>query len=339
LSGPPPTDLSFRLPNGAKQPLPALVPIQKRFPCWFSDEGYGGVAAGTTVPRVAAATIFCEIARRRLRKRLRTVQAVSYAPSLSYDPLNADTAHLVLFADSDRERRAELTKAFGELFRELGKVEESEVEAARRKTLVHWTGALAPPPADHRVLEVQRAAMDWILGRDFESREDLATELLSVTEDDVSGFGRGMQATAMFAVPGEVWVPRWFGGRAPISTARAVQGDETLSVDAPIHTRRLVHGPDGVSVLYPDGFHRTVRYSELAAALYFEDGGAWLFGLDGTELFVEPTMWRGGQSVVRKIRERVPAHLVLDERSRPTDAIPRPRTTAWQRFRARLTRR
>ena len=54
------------------------------------------------MPRIFASSIFCGIASRRLRKRLRTTDAISYAPSVFYVPLNADTAHLVLYAASEK---------------------------------------------------------------------------------------------------------------------------------------------------------------------------------------------------------------------------------------------
>jgi zinc protease len=338
LSGPPPDDLRLRLPDGTKQPLPPLVPIQQAFPSWFVDDGCGGVAAGATVPRVDASSIFCEIASRRLRDRLRTARALSYSPSVFYDPLTPDTAHLVLYADSDKSRRAELANVFGEVFKALNTFDEAEVEASRSRILEHWTGDLAPPPADLKIIEVQRAAMDWILGKEFEPIALNATQLLSVTADDVAAFGREVQAKTMFALPGEASVRTWFGEKAPVSKARVVQGRKPLNLDAPIRREQLVHGPDGVSIIWPDGSHSTVRYSELAAALCYEDGGVRLVGSDASTVMVEPTLWRGGPSICRKIREQVPAHLLLDQRSRPAHTIPKPTTTAWQRLRARLTR-
>jgi zinc protease len=339
LSGPPPADLQLRLPHGMKQPPPALTPIQQTFPSWFVDNACGGVAAGSTVPRVSASTIFCEIAAKRLRERLRTVQAVSYAPRVFYDHLNADTAHLVLYADSDKDHRAELASIFGEVFEGFGQVDDAEVETARQQLLERWTGTLAPPLTDRIVMDVQRAAMDWIFGKEFESTEALVAEMLSVTASDVSKFGRDAQATAMFALPGKAAMRPWAGKPAPPSSGHAVQGREILSIDAPIQRERLVNGSDGVSVLFPNGSHWTARYSDLAAALYYEDGCVRLIGSDATTVIVEPTLWRDGQNVCRKIRERVPVHLLLAQGSRSADAIPKPKTTAWQRFRALLTRR
>ena len=122
LSGPPPADLRLSLPHGMKQPFPALTPIQPTFPSWYVDDACGGVAAGATVPRVSASTVFCEIAAKRLRERLRTLQAVSYLPRVFYDRLNADIAHLVLYADSDMDHRKELASVFGEVSRGLKKL-------------------------------------------------------------------------------------------------------------------------------------------------------------------------------------------------------------------------
>ncbi len=339
LSGPPPTDLRLTLPHGTKQPLPPLAPIQRIFPSWFVDDRCGGVAAGATVPRVSASIVFCEIAAKRLHERLRTGQAVSYSPMVFYDPLNADTAHLVLYADSDHDHRAELTSVFGEVFEKLDQVGDSEVEMAQQQILERWTGALAPPPADRLVLDVQRAAMDYIFGSEFESTEALVSGMLSVTASDVSRFGRDLQATTMFALPGRIVKRPWMGDWVPPSLGFSVQGREVLPIDAPIQRERLVYGPDGVSLLWPDATHCTVRYSALAAVLYYEDGGVRLIGSDATVITIEPTLWRDGQRICRKILERVPEHLLLTQGSRSADAIPGPKTTPWQRFRASLTRR
>ncbi|HVP58639.1 MAG TPA: hypothetical protein VMU02_11120 [bacterium] len=338
LSGPPPADLHLRLPHGTRQALPALVSVEQAFPSWFVDDACGGIAAGATVPRVSAATIFGEIAYRRLRKRLRTMEAVSYAPSVSYEPLNADTAHLVLYGDSDRDRRAELVNVFGDVFNGLRKVDEAEVEAARKQISEHWTGALAPPRADLMVLEAKRAAMDWILGREFEPADLNYAQLQVVSAGDVETFVHDVEATAMFAVPGKAAVQPWFGKPAWLPRVPVVKGHEAICVDAPIRRERLVYGPEGVSVIFPDSSHCTVRYSELAAALYHDDGCVRLVGSDAVTVVVEPTLWRNGQNICRSIREGVPEHLLVRLGPRPADAIPKPRTTAWQRFRARLTK-
>ncbi len=338
LSGPPPADLRLRLPHGMKQPIPPLTPIRKAFPSWVLDDACGGVAVSATVPRKYVSSIFRVIASRRLYKRLRTTQAVSYAPAVFYDPLDANTAHLVLYADSHKDHRAELVKVFGEVFDELGEVDETDVETARDEILKHRSGVLAPPPTDRAVMDAQLAAMEWILGAEFEPQEVREAQLSAVTPGDVSAFAGDIRETPIFALPSNVALQSCFGKRAPFSSVPIVKGRDAISIDAPIQRERLVYGPDGVSVLFPDGLHFTVRYAELEAALYFDDGAVHLIGSDATTMTVEPTLWRGGQRVCRKIRERVPTHLLVERRSRPAGVIPKPRTTALQRFRARLSK-
>lgn len=339
LSGPPPADLRLFLPDGEKQPLPPVALVQEEFPCWIVDDACNGVAVGTIVPRIAASPSFLLIASKRMNMQLRTAQAISYAPSVFYNHLTADTAHLVLYADSDVDRREELADAFGQFFAGLGEVEESEVETARNLIRDSWTGDLAPPAADRLIDEIQNAAMNWILGREFQTAESRAEEVLSVTREDVTAFGRELEATAIFALPGGVPLQPCFGDRAPASLGAEVEGRVVRSLDAPVSSERLAYGPEGVSLLFPDGSHCTVRYSELAAALYYEDGAVALVGHDAATLLIEPTLWRGGGRVCQQIREHVPSHRVVDERSRPAEAIPKPMTSAWQRFQARLTGR
>ena len=336
LSGPLPDDLRLGLPHGTKLPIPPITPIPRALPGWFGDDRCGGIAVGATVPRIFAATIFCEIASKRLLKRLRLDQAISYAPSVFYEPLNADTAHLVLYADSETAHRVELVNIFGEIFEGLGDIEDAEVEAARSKIIEHQLGSLAPSPADISVLEVQRAAMDWIMGGKFEPLETFSAQYRSVTAGDIAKLVGDMQTTAMFVLPAEVPVLPCFGRRLSVSKGPAVNGQTVINLDAPIIQEQLVYGPNGVSYLWPNGSHSTVRYSDLAAVLCYKDGGIRLIGTDAATIMIEPTIWRDGQSICLNICKQVPAQLLIDQPARPENIIPKPTTTHWQRFRARL---
>ncbi len=337
LSGPPPADLHLNLPHGVKQTIPPPASIQWTFPGWFVDDACGGIAAGATVSRVTASTIFGEIASKRLRERLRMTRAISYAPSVFYEHLDADTAHLIMYADSDKNHRAELVSLFGEVLQELNKIDPAEVENARQQVHERWAGSLAPPLADRLMIEAQRAANDWLFGKEFQPLESLATEMLSVTVDDVSKFWQDAQSTTLFAVPSGTPIQKWTGRQVPPSKVAMVDGQKVPHLDAPIQKEALVYSSDGVSIVLPNNLHLTVRYSQLAGALDYEDGCLCLIGADATTVLIEPTLWRDGQKICHKIREQIPKHLLLKQRARPTNTIPQPKTTAWQRFRAQLT--
>lgn len=335
LSGPPPATLHLPLPLGVKQPIPPLSPIQWTFPAWFVDDFCPGIAASAVVPRVSASTVFCELVSKRLRESLRVSKAISYAPGVFYDYLNADTAHLILFADSDNERREELSNLFGEVINTLNKIDESEIITIRQQVYDRWVGSMAPPPTDRLMMDIQRVAVDWLFDKKYEEWETIAREALSVSLDDISKFWSDAQSTMMFALPGRVPIQPWMGGQIPLSKVPAVQGQKATNLDAPIQKEQLIHSADGVSILWPDGSHITVRYSRMAGALLYEDGCLRLIGSDATVVTIEPTLWRDGSKLCRQIRERIPGHLLLKQ-SRPINAIPQPRTTSWQRFRARF---
>jgi zinc protease len=336
LSGPVPEDLHLNLPLGEKQALPPLVPIPSTFPSWFVDDQCGGIAASTTIPRLSEAPIFHSIATKRMHDELRVKQALSYSPAGFYDPLNAETAHLVLFADSEQDRSAELAMAFGDIFEKLTEIDEHEVEAARKLYLDQLTGALAPPLAERLVLDVQRAAMDWLLDRSYETHDQLAEEARLVTADTVSSFAQLVRDNTILALPGKAVIQPFMGELIPFSAGNVVTGQQVRHADAPIITERLVVSPEGVSILYAPDFHITVRYDDLAAALMYDDGGMHLVSSDSTWLRIEPTLWRNGARICGEIRTKIPANMILEQGPRSKDDIPKPRTTAWQRFRALL---
>ena len=336
VTGPLPPDLHLDLPSGEKYPPPQLVPVHSAFPIWFVENTMSGIAAGTTVPRVAESSIFSGIALKRLQKRMRVEQAVSYAPAVYYEPLDANVASLTLYADSDQNRRNELIEAFGEFYEKLTEIDEAEVAEAKKLYNEQISGSLAPSASDRAFLEIQRAAIDWLFGREFQSMEQILEEALSVNTEDVITFGRNMQQTTIFSLPPNVKVKPWMGKRALLTSNPALTGRDNLCIDAPIQPVRLVHTPDGVSMKWPDGSHNTILYSNLAAAVQFEDGCLHLVASNANWIAIEPTLWRNGTTICKEIRERIPAHLIIEKEARPTNQIPKPTTTVWQRFRASL---
>jgi zinc protease len=336
LTGPPPAGLRLRLPPGAKRPLPPVAPIQSGYPGCFADDRCGGVAAGAVVPRSCASNLFADIALARLRRQLRVQLAMSYAPAVFYVPLNAEAAHLVLYADADESRRLDLARAFGEIVPRLAEVQDAEVADARARIREHWTGALAPPLEERIAGELYRVAMDWLYARDFEPREALETELAAAATEDVAAVGRQAHSSVIYALPGKAPLEPWCGKPIPVSTMPVVKGRETACLDAPVRQERLRYGPEGVSLVWPDGSHCSVHFKHLALALHHEDGCVMLIGHDAATLAIEPTLWRNGHEICGRIRQWVPGELLVEQPPRNESEIPKPSTTTWQRFLAHL---
>jgi hypothetical protein len=228
-------------------------------------------------------------------------------------------------------RRRELAEAFREVVEGLSEFDESEIKDIKEESHERRAGSIAPQQDQLELVEVGRAAFDWLLGREFKPHGMLDAEAESVTAEDLEAFNGEIQRSVMYALPSQTPMQSWIGENVEASSVPLVEGRRIKSLEAPVRREVLIHGLDGVSLLWPNGWHTSVRYAELAAALRYEDGGVNLIGHDASSVIVEPTLWQDGARVGREICMRVPEHLLVHLGSRPANAIPRPTTSAWQR--------
>ncbi len=332
LSAAPPKALRLELPEGEKQPLPALKPVLAEHPCHCREMSESGVVTSSLVTRSSAATVLCQVAETRLIARLRSERAVSYSPSVHYEPLNRDVAHFCMLADGAPSRWQELANSFEEILASLDAIDEAEVEIAKAAVLKEMVGTLAPVGRDSILIELEVAARDWLLGRRPESIHSIAEGIRQVGVSEFENAAREAKNSVIVALPSGV-VPRtWALKLAAPPAAPVVQGTERRSVDAPFARERLVSGEEGVSVLLTRQAHLTVRYDDLSGLLTFDDGAVVLLGRDGAQIVVEPQMWRGGGQAVQEIRSRVPEALVIECGERPLEQVRAPETNAFQRL-------
>lgn len=335
MTAPPPQGLSIALPEGISRPAPSASEIRRPHPSWFVDDHSGGVGVSAVVPRTSAATLFNEIALDRLGSILRVERCVSYSPRVVYEPLDRERAHLVLFADSQKERRRELAEAFGEVFRSFDSIDPSTISAARDRCLERLVGPLAPPKDEVALQELQRAAVDWSMRKDFEPIDQLAEQLERVDSAQLGEFVSRMKSSALFAMPGAARIEPWIGTRALETTAKRVEGRSIKNVDFPVRKETLIVSDQGISVLLADESDRTVRYGGTAAVLRYGDGAVGIVGKDDGWLMIEPGLWPDGQKICETIAASVPDDLVIDQPAREPDAIPKPRLTRSRRLMVR----
>ena len=330
LSGPPPRGLRLPLRPGARHPPPVPSPVLGTLPAWESDLQGMHAAASALVPRVTAVPLFLTLAGERLRERLRTSMAVSYAPTVVYDALTGDTAHLAFVSDSDREHRVELAGGFLDVLEGLGDVSEAQLEPTRATMMRSLEDQEAMPPEAGAVEAIQRAAQNWLLGREQESMEETLRACASASASDVARVGRAFLLDALVVLPGEAEPRPWMGSPLRLFTAPPVSGTEVRHMDHPVNGSRLRYGNEGVTVV-ENGTAWTVRFDGLAAAFHHGDGGLVLVSRDGASLSLEPTLWRGGEQVCREVRRVIPRGLLVRRPARPASELPRPVTTRLQR--------
>lgn len=130
----------------------------------------------------------------------------------------------------------------------------------------------------------------------------------------------------MAQVPGGVEVPPlWV--RAPESTSAPVTGGQVFAQRG--GEAQLVVGDAGMTLRVGPS-RATVRWENLAGVGEWNDGGRVVIGVDGLQLTVEPTLWRGGQRAAGLIDRSAPSDKALPLGARPASAVPRP-PSMWAR--------
>lgn len=323
FSGPPPAGLRVSLHDGDRRPLPdPYVSPLPAFRAYFRS-AKPVVALHGLVPRSAAAVAVSSLLHTRLVDDLRTARAAAYSPTAAYRPLTTDTASIAAVSDIVPGRDAEvvdrLMSTLGELAAPGGAVE-AELDAHRRRV----RASLEAPGA--AIGHVTSAAWNLVHGAQVQGIDEILTELDALTPDDVVRAARHVDTTVVAQVPGGAQVqPLWVA--APESTSAPVTDGRTFAQRG--GEAQLVVGDAGVT-LRAGAARATVRWENVAGVGEWDDGGRVVIGVDGLQLAVEPTLWRGGRHAVALIDRSAPWDRVLPLGARPTSAVPRP-PSAWTR--------
>lgn len=333
LTGAPPAGLRVELPEGELVPPPPVVEQLDRLPAWFRQD-IGGVAAGAIVARSNESVVLAAVAGHLLHERLRTEQALSYSPQTYYERLDATKAHVILYADGAAERLTALTEAFGKLVQEIG-VPQPELVGRLVETMIQRRQQAHLRPDELTIAELVSLADDHLYGRQHETPDETLAELRATDPEGVAAVGRDFLRTALYDVPSVRFDTTFFGTAAPLSTVETPAGKSFTHRDAPLVASRMVVGPYGVARWEADQPVGAVRFDRLAGVLAWADGGIALVGVDGTQLPVEPTLWRNGPAARGLVLAKVDPGLVIGLGERPLGTVPYPASTRGQRMRAR----
>jgi zinc protease len=329
--GPPPESLRLDLPAGERIPPPAPSSALPNTPAYFSEPQQNIVAVNTVVSRSVAAQAYAMLLGRRLQKKLRRELGISYSPAASYDVRDGDVAHVTAFADGLSENHAELVSAFVFHFRLTAE------EAASGQEIAEIVNRLRTAKRDSPSGSAYGNALRELFGREPISDGDFEASLAAVNPEAVREAGAEAFHSALLMAPGRE-LPGARFHPAPWSSADVVDGQVLRSADAPIDTDRLIIGPAGISRVQSSSRRVTVRFPECEAMLAWPDGGRRLIGRDGFSLMIEPTLWAGGSFLAARLDEAIPADRIVPRPQRSFDRIPKPKTSRYQRVRARLMR-
>lgn len=320
LDGPPPPELTLRLPGGPRRPTPPAVPLPIRCPAGYPG-GAAEIIGSGLLPRSTAALVMAEIGERLLSEELRERAAGAYAPGSFVQPVDNRSAVVGFYSDLSPELAETI---FERWLVVLGRLRtgnyaatmitnwaESARQAARdpyaafQNTLGHASRQLCgrPPQSDeqwlHELSVLDQAAVGRLTDQWLES------QLLAVPP----GVSRPPQLSMLEP-------PRWpaDAGRTyrsrPYNPAARIKNVELMTIGA--HSVQV-----GTGEARPGA-----RFADLVGVLRYPDGGRLLIDRWGWWTRIEPTLWVRGSRAVREIDDRIPADLWIAAPQRSEQAIP-----------------
>jgi len=308
LTGAPPADLRLPLRDGPHHTVvaPETVP-DVRFP---SHVRWDGPAAtiGFLGRRSPGVNMVANIAHRRMRQQLRFEHGLVYDVELDYEPLDAETAHVMFGAECPPDRVARVLGVLVEVLEELARNGptpgelETEVGAYCRQF----------EERDGRIGLLDAVAMDRLWDGPIRTAQDFLDLRLAVDPAGAAGaIGTALESMLVLADADLVsdrftiypeWAPTLVTGREYSPSGFFLPGRKPKE--------RLRSGPDGLSAVLSATEGTTVRYRDCVACVHLAPTSRALLGRDGTRIVVNANAWKDGQRIVDEIDAAVPADLV-----------------------------
>lgn len=322
MTGPPPADFRLELPTGARYGTALAPPIADvSFPVVYPYAGSGGAALALLMPRTSVASVAASIALERLRQRIRYSEGLSYMVDLCWDPLNADSAHVVFLCDCQRGRERTVALALYETLDELARDGASEEELARE--LEERQARYASTAGVPQMLFAHAA--DELLGRPHTTPAELLEEAAAVTPRATAAVVAESMQEALLLTPEKLQPsPAW--SLYPEFSPTSVSGGRVFragSFGQRLRRRRscIRVGDDGLTAVTPRGEFVTVRYDDCVAVERWPGDLRILLATDGVRLIVDPRQWKQGKRLVTMVDEQisgerlVPMNATVDERA------------------------
>lgn len=308
LSGPPPAGLRIRLPDGPRQATPTPRSLgDVAWPAHLTWDG-PGVTLSMLMPRLPESNMLMNVAQRRARQSLRFEQGLVYDVMPDYEPLDGNTAHVVVGADVPDSDLVPVSRALVEVLDRLaadGPTPDElalEVDGFRRQF----------NDRDAQIGFLDVAAADHLYGGHEREPDEILANRERVTPDQAAATLRSSLESLLLLAGGPPYDGRF--SPYPPGSPSAVDGREYKPAGFHLPGRgpreRLVAGPDGVSVKVDGDFLLTVRFRDCRVVEHPEDRGRILWAEDGTRVAVAADAWRGGDEVISAIDAALPAEVV-----------------------------
>ena len=311
-----PPNLDLRLPPGQRRPVPVWTNLLTSTPAFFRG-ARGGILLDAVVPRSAAASLFAKVASRALFRSLREEGGYSYAAQCEYEPIDADSARITMYADALEDAQAAATGGLVDVLAALrgGAVDANDLLASQEATRL----ALEDPFLGAAMLPGR--AMNALIGGGAQDAAEMQRESDAVTVADIAAVAQAVWEDALIQIPegaldwaGFAAVPSW--------STTEITGRPFRSLDQA--GAELVIGDEGVMMRNAEA-RITVRFEDCVALETWPDGARTLIGSDGFVVHIEPTLHEDlDLDTIASVDASVSSRNHLPRPARHPEQIPQP---------------
>ena len=302
ISGPVPEGLELPLPSGERKPTPHSQPLPYQTPGEY-QQGDKWVMLSMLGPRTADFLVASRAIEIRLRERLRNQSALAYDVHANYLRLDRETAQITAFADALAQGA---NQAANELVAEVWDLadkgpdsdELEDIKREGRRVREH-------PEAGFGLLD--QAALAELEGLERKSPDELEAEVQAVTPASVAAVLRSARATSFLAIPNGVPMTTQGFVPIPVGSGTRHKGVRVVAMPGAGHDDIIDFDRDGISLSAPNGTVTGMRWSEIAAALWWTEGRRTLVGSEGSAINIIPSKWREVGPLLAAVQQNVPA--------------------------------
>lgn len=311
LGWPPVGELDLPLASGARLPPADPAPIDYvRFPSALEGGFDDTVAFSLVVERTAAANTGMIVLEDRLREHLRYRAGMSYAVQSTYEPLTAEHAHFVVWADAVGANLERVRSTMVAVLDDLADA------GSRSDELQAEIDALAERDSDpERVIgRLFRATSRELIGMGPQDDLEYAAELRAVTPEDVAATVRRAAESILLMVPDDVPIPRGRFTEYPMRSPTRASGRR--------HRPRALRSRlrpkewllvDEIALTYESGnVLATVPFDDCVALIRWADGSRTAWSRDGFRVYFDPADWVGGAEIVDQLDRSVDSAAIVD---------------------------
>ena len=297
-----PDGLELNLPPGERRSVPAIEPMRLVMPT-ITDSGRSGLTISLLGDRSIAMVAAARIIAKRAHMRVRVAEALSYAVGAEYYGLDNEAAELIAFADPRPENLREATVSLLEVIREFGASgptpeELLEILESRRRE---------GERPERTAFELDRAATDHITGFKRPNWDESTELLAALAPSEVAAAVAKASEKMIVIVPEQP--PIKLDGLTEMVPSQTQIGTVRINpMPGKKNPDTLYFGPEGTSLVTPgDRKIFAMKWDDVAAALWWNDGRRSLLAKEGIAINFFPDRWQQANVFAAAIKEHVPA--------------------------------